>query len=48
LEATGEKGRLFSSRLNINMMDRAKWDEAADWLYKHSSDYEAALADAVG
>jgi hypothetical protein len=44
--ASGEKGRFFSSRLNINMMDRAKWDEAADWLWKRSSDYEAAIADA--
>jgi hypothetical protein len=44
----GEKGRFFSRRFEVDMMNEANWDKAADWLWDRSSDYEAALIATVG
>ena len=45
---TGEKDRFFSKRLLIDMNNEDNWDEAADWLWDQSQQYEKALVDGFG
>ena len=38
-----EYGRFFINRLDVDLSDETKWDEATDWLFERAEAYESAL-----